>query len=199
MGELGPFEETLAILARVDPLSRPTVFQLLLKMLGPNGEFVPDTWEGKGLRWGMEPARRRERRAEGLLDGSTAGSSPGDGDLKGLCDGDGLDVLNANEGMLSKPLLVGPPVDNLDGSVPARARRVDGRESWLASCGNSGKPSVGDSGIFSRRGVELPLVGGPPHGLTGRLARPSCAWISLALDVTSRFSFRKLWRGAGEQ
>jgi len=41
----------------------------------------------------------------------------------------------------------------------------------------SGNPSVGDSGIFSRRGVELPLVGGP-HTFTGN---PSCAWISRAL------------------
>lgn len=161
------------MLARVEPLSRPTAFQLLLKMVGPKGELVPGTCWGNGLRWGSDPARSRDRRAEGLLDGSVGGSSPGDGDLKGLCDGDGLDVLKAKDGRLNKPLAVGPPVDNLDGRVPARARRVEGRESWPGSCGNSGKPSVGDSGIFSRRGVEFPLVGGPPQGFTGRLATPS--------------------------
>lgn len=42
----------------------------------------------------------------------------------------------------------------------------------------SGKPSwLGDSGMFSRKGVEPPLVGGP-HGFG---VKPSCAWISLAL------------------
>lgn len=169
------------MLAKVEPLSRPTGFQLL-KMLGPKGELVPGTCGGKGGRCGKEPARSRDSRADGLVDESVGGSSPGEGDLNGLCDGDGLEVLNANDGRLNKPLVVGPLVDNLDGSVPARARRVDGRESWPASCGNSGKPSVGDSGIFSRRGVEFPLVGGPPQGFTGRLATPSCACISLALE-----------------
>jgi hypothetical protein len=47
----------------------------------------------------------------------------------------------------------------------------------------SGKPSVGDSGMFSRRGVEFPLVGGPPQGFTGMPGTPSCAWISLALQI----------------
>ena len=52
-----------------------------------------------------------------------------------------------------------------DGSVPARARRV---EVCVAETGSgmawlkSGKLSpLGDSGMVSRRGVELPLVGGP--------------------------------------
>jgi hypothetical protein len=35
--------------------------------------------------------------------------------------------------------------------------------------------------MFSRRGVEFPLVGGPAQGLRGRPATPSWAWISLAL------------------
>lgn len=34
--------------------------------------------------------------------------------------------------------------------------------------------------MFSRRGVELPLVGGPPQGFTGIPGTPSWAWISLA-------------------
>lgn len=64
-GELGPLEPTLAMLARVEPRSRPTAagFQLLLKMEGPKGELVPGTAE-KGLRCGIDPARRRESRAE---------------------------------------------------------------------------------------------------------------------------------------
>lgn len=74
--------------------------------------------------------------------------------------------------------MIGPPGENLDGTVPARARRVDGKVSGVGSCANSGKPSVGDSGIFSRSGVEFPLVGGP-HTFKGR---PSCAWISRALQ-----------------
>lgn len=46
----------------------------------------------------------------------------------------------------------------------------------------SGKPSwLGDSGMFSRKGVEPPLVGGP-HGFG---VKPSCAWISLALRKAS--------------
>lgn len=45
---------------------------------------------------------------------------------------------------------------------------------------------MGDSGIFSRRGVEFPLVGGPPHGFRGRLVTPSCAWISRALNTNDR-------------
>lgn len=34
--------------------------------------------------------------------------------------------------------------------------------------------------MFSRRGVEFPLVGGPPQGFKGRPGMPSWAWISLA-------------------
>lgn len=168
------------MLAKVEPLSRPTAFQLLLKMFGPKGELAPDGCGANGLRWGMEPARRRDSKADGLFDGSV-GSRPGDGDLKGLCDGEGLDVLNANAGMLSKPL-AGPVVDSREGKVPARARRVEMGESWEESWVKSGKPSVGDSGMFSRRGVEFPLVGGPPQGFRGRLVTPSWAWISRALN-----------------
>jgi hypothetical protein len=48
---------------------------------------------------------------------------------------------------------------------------------------------VGDSGMFSRRGVEPPLVGGPQT--LGR--RPSCAWISRALQEVSQDDIEK-WR-----
>ena len=100
----------------------------------------------------------------------------GDGLLNGLGEGVGRDVFATSEGRGPSPLLT-PPGEKRDGTVPARARLVCGRLSGVGRCEKSGKPSVGDSGIFSRRGVELPLVGGP-HTLTGR---PSWAWISRAL------------------
>lgn len=168
-------EETLAMLASVDPLSRPTAFQPLLKILGPKGELEPDpdTCGAKGLRCGKEPARRRERSVVGFSAVVGVGSRPGedDGCPYGLCDRDGLEVLKAEGGRPSNPFAGGGPVDRRDGSVPARARRVEGTESGFAPWGNSGKPSVGDSGMFSRRGVEFPLVGGPVQGLTG--SKPS--------------------------
>lgn len=73
-----------------------------------------------------------------------------------------------------------PTGGNFDGTVPARARRAEFEAADSVGRGmRSGKPSVGDSGMFSRRGVELPLVGGPQRlGVT-----PSCAWISRALTI----------------
>ena len=123
----------------------------------------------------MEPARSLDSRADALF-GFSAGSSPGDGVLlKGVCVGLGLDVLEASEGTLRR-LLPAPPGENRDGTVPARARRVVcGRLSGVGSWVKSGKPSVGDSGMFSRRGVELPLVGGPAQGFTGMPGTPSWA------------------------
>lgn len=94
----------------------------------------------------------------------------GEGVWKGLWDGVGREVF-AREGNGPNPF-VAPPGENRDGTVPALALlTVAGRLSGVGSCAKSGKPSVGDSGIFSRRGVEFPLVGGP-QTLTGR---PSCA------------------------
>jgi hypothetical protein len=176
-GELGPLDPRLAMLARVAPRSRPEVFQLL-NMEGPNGELAPGR-VAKGLRCGIEPARSRESKAE-PLEVLSGVSSPGDGDLNGLCEGVGLDVFEARDGRLRRPLLI-PPGENRDGTVPARARRTEGRPSTGPGCAKSGNPSVGDSGMFSRNGVELPLVGGPPHGLLGMPAIPSCACISRAL------------------
>lgn len=175
MGELGLLDGTLAMLARVLPLSRPVGVQLL-KMETPNGELVPGTW-ANGLRWGKEPALSLERRVEAE---PSACSMPGEGDLNGVCDGEGREVLEAKDGIFSMPLTPAP-AGNLDGTVPARARRVWGKLSGVGSWAKSGKPSVGDSGMFSRRGVELPLVGGPPHGFTGNPEMPSWAWISRAL------------------
>jgi hypothetical protein len=100
-------------------------------------------------------------------------SSPGDGDLKGLWDGVGRDVLAASAGGTLRRPVPAPPGEKREGTVPARARRVCGRLSGVGRVVKSGKPSVGDSGMFSRSGVELPLVGGPPHGLTGRPGTPS--------------------------
>ena len=99
--------------------------------------------------------------------------------MNGLGDGVGREVFAPSAGRGPRPLrpLGAPPGEKRDGTVPARARLVDGKLSGVGRCEKSGKPSVGDSGMFSRRGVELPLVGGP-QTLTGR---PSCAWISLAL------------------
>ena len=119
------------MLASVEPLSRPPVGFQLLKMDGPNGELEPGMW-AKGLRCGMEPALRRDNNVEAPEDGSD-GSSPGDGDLKGLCEGAGLEDLEARVGMLSNPFPA-PPGENLEGTVPALARRpVDGRLSGVGS------------------------------------------------------------------
>lgn len=174
------------MLARVDPRSRPRPagFQLL-KMPGPNGEFAPGRG-AKGLRCGMEPARSRESRVE-VPGGADSGSSrPGDGDLNGLGDGVGREDFGASAGKLRRPFPT-PPGEKRDGTVPARARRVvDGSPSGGASGAKSGKPSVGDSGMFSRSGVEFPLVGGPPHGFTGKPGTPSCACISRALENANK-------------
>jgi hypothetical protein len=65
--------------------------------------------------------------------------------------------------------------ENREGRVPARARRPDVCPAEVVSgmaLLKSGKLSaLGDSGIVSRNGVELPLVGGP-H-ICG--VKPSCA------------------------
>jgi len=131
------------------------------------------------LRCGIDPARNRDRRAALLAVVEVCSlSSPmvGDGVLKGLGDGVGRDVLATSDGKTERPLLT-PPGEKRDGTVPARALLVCGRLSGVGRCEKSGKPSVGDSGMFSRSGVELPLVGGP-HTFTGK---PSCCWISRAL------------------
>jgi hypothetical protein len=62
-----------------------------------------------------------------------------------------------------------------DGRVPARARRVDvcavDAASGMALLKSGKLSALGDSGMVSRNGVELPLVGGP-H-ICG--VSPSCA------------------------
>ena len=127
----------------------------------------------------MEPARRRESRtdfAAALVEPGAAKAPASVGlavaGLKGLVEGVGRDVLGSSEAdegdddMFMKPPGAAEG-EKREGRVPARARRVEG---WAAAVVSgmawlkSGKLSaLGDSGIVSRSGVELPLVGGPPH------------------------------------
>ena len=117
-------------------------------------------------------------------------SRPGDGDLYGVSAAggvgrEGLEPMAA--ALLKRAAPPAPPGENLEGTVPARARRPPSWEDggWT----KPGKPSVGDSGMFSRRGVELPLVGGPAQGFSGfsgNPCMPSWAWISRALEETVR-------------
>lgn len=102
--------------------------------------------------------------------------------LNGLVEGVGRDVFGINGDCALSPF--SPAVgENLEGNVPARVRLRE-PDNPAASTGTSaskaGKLSpVGDSGMVSRNGVELPLVGGPhTWGAT-----PSCACISRALHL----------------
>lgn len=63
MGEVGPFDPRLAMLARVDVLSRPDV-QFVEKTDGPNGP-LPDWVVDEKLEMccGTDPARRRDSSA----------------------------------------------------------------------------------------------------------------------------------------
>ena len=108
------------MLASVDVLSRPD------DQLGENTEGPTPNADcpTKFVRCGMDPARSRESKAA-LLPLVESPISPrlGDGDLYGLADGVGREVLEIMEGIALSPLM-GPPGENLDGTVPARARRV---------------------------------------------------------------------------
>src|SRR3569833_3131063 len=105
----------LAMLARVEPRSRPLGFQLL-NMEGPKGELAP--MGAKGLRCGMDPARRRESRVDELDELSGEGSRPGEGDLKGRWEGVGRVDLEGRLGTPSRPLPM-PPGEKREGTVPA--------------------------------------------------------------------------------
>jgi hypothetical protein len=102
-------------------------------------------------------------------------------DLKGLVEGAGRDAWGRREEPAMRPGGAAEG-EKREGRVPARARRVDVCAAAFVSgmaLLKSGKLSaLGDSGMVSRNGVELPLVGGP-H-ICG--VRPSCAWISRALS-----------------
>lgn len=71
--------------------------------------------------------------------------------------------------------MIVPTGENLDGTVPALARRAGLLRLPSVGPTRSGKPSCdGDSGIVSRSGVEFPLAGGPQ--MLGD--KPSLAWSS---------------------
>jgi len=102
--------------------------------------------------------------------------------LKGLVEGVGRELFGRSEAPDMSP---GGAADGekREGRVPARARRPEeGAADEVSGMAllKSGKlrfSLLGDSGMVSRNGVELPLVGGP-H-ICG--FKPSCAWISRAL------------------
>ena len=172
------------MLCNVDARSRPLP-QAAEKRALPKG------LEGSiyDVRWGIEPALRRESSAEVSLGVRTVGLvlllDPGSLDsigantdaLKGLVTGVGLELLVWDSAGLLKP--EPPPAGNLEGTVPARALRVGLKRLFSAGGVKSGKPSwLGDSGMVSLKGVDPPLAGGPQTGVS-----PSCACISRALDV----------------
>ena len=111
----------------------------------------------------MEPALNRCRSADVELPSAELGvaSLPiRDDDLNGLVDGVGREVLGRNDWVLARP--GGAAGENLEGTVPARARRAGLCVEFSAGGIKSGKPSwLGDSGMVSRKGVEPPLAGGP--------------------------------------
>lgn len=100
---------------------------------------------------------------------------PGPG-LKGLVEGVGRELLGSREVPDMRPGGAAEG-EKREGRVPARARRPEAGAAGVVSgmaLLKSGKLKfslLGDSGIVSRSGVELPLVGGP-H-ICG--VRPSCA------------------------
>lgn len=111
----------------------------------------------------MEPALRRCKSADVELPSAEFGVASIPlrvDDLKGLVDGVGREVLGRNDWAPLKP--GGAAGENLEGTVPARARRAGLCAVFSAGGIKSGKPSwLGDSGMVSRRGVEPPLAGGP--------------------------------------
>ena len=134
---------------------------------------------------GIEPARRRDRSVE--VDGEAAVlASSVDSDavergLNGLVEGVGREVFGTS-GCNALGAVKPFPGENLDGTVPARGRRVVDEGAFSGGGTKSGKPSwLGDSGMVSLRGVDPPLAGGP-HTPPG-VVKPSCAWISRALGA----------------
>lgn len=93
------------------------------------------------------------------------------GGLNGLVEGVGREVCDMNgcSRSISLRVVMG---GKREGTVPARALRPE-LGNWPLVVGiRSGKLSwLGDSGMFSRSGVEWPLVGGPQ--MLGDT--PSCA------------------------
>jgi hypothetical protein len=116
------------------------LFQLVVNMEDPKG-LEPSI---KLACWGIDPALRRDRSAEVELpraEFTVPASLPiKDDDLNGLVDGVGLEVLGEKDWLPPRP--GGAAGENLEGTVPARARRA-GLCVVLSDGGGmkSGKPS----------------------------------------------------------
>lgn len=170
------------MLVNVVALSRP-VDQFEENNDGPKGLLLETS---RLLRCGIEPARRRDSiaglgAAAELATFALESIPETPGGRKGLVDGVGREVCDMNGCSTSTSFNV-PMGGNRDGTVPARALRPELPIEPLVVGIKSGKLSwLGDSGMFSRSGVEWPLVGGPQ--MLGET--PSCAWISRALKQTS--------------
>lgn len=142
--------------------SRP-VDQLVENKDGPNGLEDPS----KPGRCGIEPALRRDNIvvlpplfAVAVLAPDSTLVTPGG--RKGLVDGVGREVLDRYDCCCTFTPLSVSTGENREGTVPARALRAGLLRLPSDGGTRSGKPSwPGDSGMFSRRGVEWPLVGGP--------------------------------------
>lgn len=132
------------MLCNVDARSRPVPQDV------EKSEF-PKAFEGSmNVRWGIEPALRRDSKAEVSLGVKTVGLvvlvptslfSVGAKtvDLKGLVAGVGLELLVWDSAGLVRPEAV--PPGNLEGTVPARALRVGLKRLLSAGGAKSGKPS----------------------------------------------------------
>lgn len=126
---------------RVVARSRP-VAQLVENNDGPNGLEDPR----KPVRCGIEPARRRESEPELLPPAAVAvvalGSMPDTPEgRKGLVDGVVLVVWDMKGCCWRFTSLSVPTGENLDGTVPARARRAGLFMPALVVGTRSGKPS----------------------------------------------------------
>ena len=96
-------------------------------------QFEPNTEDPKGVegemygeRCGIDPARNLDNNAAlpELFGGPLFDGSAGDpGGLKGLVEGVGLEVLDKRDACCTLIPLTVPTGENLDGTVPARARR----------------------------------------------------------------------------
>lgn len=133
------------MLCNVDARSRPVPQDV------EKSEF-PNAFEGStnDVRWGIEPALRRDSKADVSLGVNTVGLvvlvptslfSVGAKtvDLKGLVAGVGLELLVWDNAGLVRPEAV--PPGNLEGTVPARALRVGLKRLLSAGGAKSGKPS----------------------------------------------------------
>ena len=107
------------------------LFQFEEKRPEPNG--LDPSWL---FCWGIEPALNLDSKADVELLESVPKKEE---DLKGLVEGVGLELLDWADGVLPRP--GGAAGENLEGTVPARGRRI---EFWVvASEGGrkSGNPS----------------------------------------------------------